>query len=56
MLPKSTPETFSEKLYHTFKDHKRFMKPKLTRSDFTLVHYAGDVSCISHSVASELKV
>ncbi|KAG7561295.1 P-loop containing nucleoside triphosphate hydrolase [Arabidopsis thaliana x Arabidopsis arenosa] len=43
MLPKSTPETFSEKLYHTFKDHKRFMKPKLTRSDFTLVHYAGDV-------------
>ncbi|KAF2607298.1 hypothetical protein F2Q68_00045039 [Brassica cretica] len=43
MLPKSTPETFSEKLYQTFRDHKRFIKPKLTRSDFTLVHYAGDV-------------
>ncbi|VVB06123.1 unnamed protein product [Arabis nemorensis] len=43
MLPRSTPETFSEKLYQTFKDHKRFIKPKLTRSDFTLVHYAGDV-------------
>ncbi|XP_019056780.1 PREDICTED: myosin-16 isoform X2 [Tarenaya hassleriana] len=43
MLPKSTPETFSEKLYQTFKDHKRFVKPKLTRSDFTIAHYAGDV-------------
>ncbi|KAL1193456.1 Myosin-16 [Cardamine amara subsp. amara] len=43
MLPKSTPETFSEKLYHKFKGHQRFVKPKLTRSDFTLVHYAGDV-------------
>ncbi|KAL0724721.1 hypothetical protein Bca4012_039320 [Brassica carinata] len=43
MLPKSTPETFAEKLYQTFRDHKRFIKPKLTRSDFTLVHYAGDV-------------
>ncbi|KAF8053008.1 hypothetical protein N665_1476s0001 [Sinapis alba] len=43
MLPKSTPETFSEKLYQTFKNHKRFIKPKLTRSDFTLLHYAGDV-------------
>ncbi|KAH0928335.1 hypothetical protein HID58_014062 [Brassica napus] len=43
MLPKSTPETFSEKLYQTFKNHKRFIKPKLTRSDFTLVHYAGEV-------------
>ncbi|KAF3554589.1 hypothetical protein F2Q69_00014821 [Brassica cretica] len=43
MLPKSNPETFSEKLYQTFKNHKRFIKPKLTRSDFTLVHYAGEV-------------
>lgn len=55
MLPKSTPETFSEKLYHKFKGHQRFMKPKLTRSDFTLVHYAGDVSCISHSVVFRIK-
>ncbi|KAM1107347.1 hypothetical protein EV1_004076 [Malus domestica] len=43
MFPKSTHETFSTKLYQTFKDHKRFMKPKLTRSDFTIVHYAGEV-------------
>jgi len=46
MFPKSTHETFSQKLYQTFKDHKRFIKPKLTRSDFTVIHYAGDVSLI----------
>ncbi|KAM7254297.1 hypothetical protein ACFE04_031979 [Oxalis oulophora] len=43
MFPKSTPETFAQKLYQTFKDHKRFIKPKLARSEFTIVHYAGDV-------------
>ncbi|PNT47734.2 hypothetical protein POPTR_002G041800v4 [Populus trichocarpa] len=43
MFPKSTHETFAQKLYQTFKDHKRFIKPKLTRSDFTIVHYAGEV-------------
>lgn len=56
MLPRSTPETFSEKLYQTFRDHKRFIKPKLTRSDFTLIHYAGDVSFTSHLLFLELKV
>ncbi|XP_057999012.1 myosin-16-like isoform X1 [Hevea brasiliensis] len=35
MFPKSTHETFAEKLYQTCKDHKRFFKPKLTRTDFT---------------------
>lgn len=44
MFPKSNHETFSQKLYQTFKNHKRFTKPKLARSDFTIVHYAGDVS------------
>ncbi|MCD7469622.1 hypothetical protein HAX54_008764, partial [Datura stramonium] len=44
MFPRSTHETFSEKLYHTFKDHKRFSKPKLSRTDFTISHYAGDVT------------
>ncbi|XP_058008760.1 myosin-11 isoform X2 [Hevea brasiliensis] len=43
MFPKSTHETFAQKLYQTFKDHKRFIKPKLTRADFTIVHYAGEV-------------
>nr|XP_033516901.1 myosin-7 isoform X2 [Nicotiana tomentosiformis] len=44
MFPRSTYETFAEKLYQTFKDHKRFSKPKLSRTDFTICHYAGDVT------------
>ncbi|KAJ4792621.1 hypothetical protein LUZ62_043867 [Rhynchospora pubera] len=44
MFPKSTHETFSQKLYQTFKVHKRFAKPKLSRTDFTICHYAGDVT------------
>ncbi|KAL8215013.1 hypothetical protein R6Q57_004462 [Mikania cordata] len=43
MFPKSTPDTFSQKLYQTFKTHKRFVKPKLARSDFIIAHYAGEV-------------
>ncbi|XVE84815.1 hypothetical protein DITRI_Ditri17bG0043100 [Diplodiscus trichospermus] len=44
MFPRSTHETFAQKLYQTFKDHKRFSKPKLARTDFTICHYAGDVT------------
>ncbi|CAB4292501.1 unnamed protein product [Prunus armeniaca] len=44
MFPRSTHETFSQKLYQTFKDHKRFSKPKLSPTDFTICHYAGDVT------------
>ncbi|KAL7147023.1 hypothetical protein ABFS83_06G080800 [Erythranthe nasuta] len=43
MFPKSTHETFSNKLYQTFKNNKRFVKPKLSRTDFTVAHYAGEV-------------
>ncbi|XP_008785355.2 myosin-11-like [Phoenix dactylifera] len=43
MFPKSTHETFSQKLYQTFSKHKRFIKPKLSRTDFTICHYAGEV-------------
>ncbi|KAJ0718398.1 putative myosin ATPase [Helianthus annuus] len=43
MFPKSTHETFSNKLYQIFKNHKRFIKPKLSRTDFTIAHYAGEV-------------
>ncbi|OIW05372.1 hypothetical protein TanjilG_28837 [Lupinus angustifolius] len=42
MFPRSTNKTFAEKLYQTFKDNKHFSKPKLSRSDFTVNHYAGD--------------
>ncbi|TVU35329.1 hypothetical protein EJB05_17214 [Eragrostis curvula] len=44
MFPKSTHETFSQKLYEKFKNHKRFTKPKLSRTAFTIQHYAGDVT------------
>ncbi|XP_019422451.1 PREDICTED: myosin-6-like [Lupinus angustifolius] len=44
MFPRSTHETFAQKLHQTFKNHKRFSKPKLAHSDFTIGHYAGDVT------------
>ncbi|KAM7264663.1 hypothetical protein ACFE04_002346 [Oxalis oulophora] len=44
MFPKSTHETFAQKMYQTYKGHKRFSKPKLARTDFTVNHYAGDVT------------
>ncbi|KAL8166655.1 hypothetical protein V2J09_008154 [Rumex salicifolius] len=43
MFPKSTPETFASKLYQTYKGHKRITKPKLSRKDFIISHYAGEV-------------
>ncbi|KAK9082960.1 hypothetical protein Scep_029431 [Stephania cephalantha] len=44
MFPRSTHETFAQKLYQTFKTHKRFSKPKLSQTDFTISHYAGEVT------------
>lgn len=43
MFPKSTHETFAQKLYQTFPKNKRFIKPKLSRTSFTISHYAGEV-------------
>ncbi|XP_019167158.1 PREDICTED: myosin-11-like [Ipomoea nil] len=44
MFPKSTHETFSQKLYQTFGKNKRFIKPKLSRTSFTISHYVGEVT------------
>nr|POE74878.1 myosin-17 [Quercus suber] len=44
MFPKSTHETFAQKLNQTFKNHQRFIKPKLSRTNFTISHYAGEVT------------
>ncbi|KAH9318468.1 hypothetical protein KI387_020237 [Taxus chinensis] len=44
MFPKSTHETFAQKMYQIYKNHKRFSKPKLARTEFTINHYAGDVT------------
>ncbi|KAL5712216.1 hypothetical protein ACHQM5_014407 [Ranunculus cassubicifolius] len=43
MFPRSTHETFCTKLYQTFKSHKRFIKPKLSSTNFTIAHFAGEV-------------
>ncbi|MFS8022610.1 putative myosin head, motor domain, armadillo-like helical [Helianthus anomalus] len=42
VFPRSTHETFSHKLYQTFRSHPRFFKPKLSRTGFTISHYAGE--------------
>ncbi|KAI7740045.1 hypothetical protein M8C21_006221, partial [Ambrosia artemisiifolia] len=55
MFPRSTHTTFADKLYHTFKDHKRFSKPKLSNTDFTICHYAGDVTYQSDSFLDKNK-
>jgi len=55
MFPRSTHETFAEKLYQTFQGNKRFNKPKLSRTDFTIKHYAGDVSEVHFGLHSFLK-
>ncbi|XP_075474640.1 myosin-17-like [Primulina tabacum] len=44
MFPKSTHETFAQKLYQTFTKNNRFIKPKLSRTNFTISHYAGEVT------------
>lgn len=49
MFPKSTHETFAQKLYQTFKNNKRFTKPKLSRTSFAISHYAGEVKHLSHA-------
>lgn len=53
MFPKATHETFAQKMYQTYKNHKRFSKPKLARTDFTINHYAGDVSTVSGLFSSK---
>lgn len=44
MFPKSTHDTFATKLYQNLTSHKRFSKPKISRTDFTIQHYAGEVT------------
>jgi hypothetical protein len=56
MFPRSTHETFAQKLYTTFKNNKRFAKPKLSRTDFTIVHYAGDVSLLRKCILFKRKL
>lgn len=43
MFPKSTHETFSNKLFQNFRSHRRLEKAKFSETDFTISHYAGKV-------------
>ncbi|CAA0838022.1 Myosin-15 [Striga hermonthica] len=44
MFPKSTHETFSNKLFRNFRSHRRLEKAKFSETDFIISHYAGKVS------------
>ncbi|XP_022892708.1 myosin-15 [Olea europaea var. sylvestris] len=44
MFPKSTHETFSNKLFQNFRTHPRLEKEKFSETDFTISHYAGKVT------------
>ncbi len=43
-VPQATHEDFANKLYGapSVSNSKRFSKPKLSRTDFTIDHYAGE--------------
>ncbi|CAL9171600.1 unnamed protein product [Musa hybrid cultivar] len=44
MFPRSTHETFSTKLFQSFRSHSRLEKEKFSETDFTILHYAGKVT------------
>eukprot|EP00897_Mesotaenium_endlicherianum_P005251 jgi/Mesen1/4754/ME000242S03925 len=44
MFPKSTHETFATKLFQTLGKHSRLSKPKFSQTNFTVDHYAGQVT------------
>uniref|UniRef100_A0ACD5YFC5 Uncharacterized protein n=2 Tax=Avena sativa TaxID=4498 RepID=A0ACD5YFC5_AVESA len=49
MLGKSTHETFAMKLFQNFRAHPRLEKPKLSKTDFCLSHFAGKACPVSQS-------
>ena len=44
MFPKSTHETFANKLFQNLRAHPRLGKAKFSETDFTISHYAGKAS------------
>ncbi|GJW97303.1 myosin-15 isoform X1 [Tanacetum coccineum] len=44
MFPKSTHETFANKLFQNLQAHPRLGKAKFSETDFTISHYAGKAS------------
>lgn len=56
MFPKSTHETFSNKLFQNFRTHPRLEKEKFSETDFTISHYAGKVCLLCQKVISYLRI
>ena len=48
MLGKSTHETFAMKLFQNLRAHPRLEKPKLSKTDFALSHFAGKACPVNH--------
>lgn len=56
-FPKATHEDFAQKLYSNpaISGSKRFSKPRLAKSDFTIAHYAGEVTYRTENFLSKNK-
>lgn len=55
MFPKSTHETFTNKLFQNFLAHARLEKAKFYETDFTISHYAGK-ACQTKTFVTSLYV
>ena len=51
----TTSEQFAQKLFSALDNEKRFSKPKRSQVDFTLNHYAGDVTYESENFIEKNK-
>ncbi|GJM84472.1 hypothetical protein PR202_ga00145 [Eleusine coracana subsp. coracana] len=48
MLGKSTHETFATKLFQNLRTHPRLEKPKLSKTDFAISHFAGKACPVTY--------
>jgi len=55
IMTSTTPEQFAQKLFSALDKEKRFSKPKRSQVDFTLNHYAGDVTYESENFIEKNK-
>ena len=55
IMTSTTSEQFAQKLFSALDDEKRFSKPKRSQIDFTLNHYAGDVTYESENFIEKNK-
>ena len=55
IMTSATSEQFAQKLFSALNSEKRFSKPKRSQVDFTLNHYAGDVTYESENFIEKNK-